>query len=70
MASAAEGTDVGNFPEVIRVDEEQLRGHVQELVRKSVERTLNALLDAEADAQCGAKRYERSHERLDTRAGH
>jgi transposase-like protein len=43
---------------------------VQELVRASVEETLNAMLDAEADAQCGAKRYERSPERLDTRAGH
>ena len=36
----------------------------------SVEETLNAMLDAEAEAQCGAKRYERSPERLDTRAGH
>ena len=43
---------------------------MQELVRASVEETLNAMLDAEADAQCGAKRYERSPERLDTRAGH
>jgi transposase-like protein len=43
---------------------------VQELVRASVEETLNAMLDAEADAQCGAKRYERSPEWLDTRAGH
>jgi transposase-like protein len=43
---------------------------VQELVRTSVEETLNAMLDAEADAQCGAKRYERSPERIDTRAGH
>jgi hypothetical protein len=28
------------------------------------------MLDAEADELCGAKRYERSVERLDTRAGH
>jgi transposase-like protein len=55
---------------MIRVDEGELRGHVRELVRESVEETLNAMLDAEADAQCGAKRYERSPERLDTRAGH
>jgi transposase-like protein len=40
------------------------------MVRESVEETLNAMLDAEADAQCAAKRYERSPERLDTRAGH
>jgi len=55
---------------MIRIDESQLRGHVQELVRESVEQTLNAMLDAEADAQCGAKRYERSPERIDMRAGH
>jgi putative transposase len=70
MRSVADESRVGDFQEVIRVDEDQLRGHVQELVRASVEETLNAMLDAETDAQCGAKRYERSPERLDTRAGH
>ena len=70
MRSVADESKLGDFQEVIRVDEDQLRGHVQELVRASVEETLNAMLDAEADAQCGAKRYERSPERLDTRAGH
>jgi putative transposase len=70
MRSVADESKVGDFREVIRVDESELRGHVQELVRASVEETLNAMLDAEADAQCGAKRYERSPERLDTRAGH
>jgi transposase-like protein len=39
-------------------------------ITQSVEATLNALLDAEADALCGAKRYERSADRVDTRAGH
>lgn len=70
MTSVADETKVGDFQEVIRIDERQLRGHLKELVRESVEQTLNALLDAEADAQCGAKRYERTPERLDTRAGH
>ncbi len=55
---------------MIRADQEELRGHLKELVRESVEETLNAMLDAEADAQCGAKRYERTPERLDKRAGH
>lgn len=54
----------------IRVDERQLRGHIDEAVRSSVEETLNGLLDAEADRICGAERYERSADRLDTRAGH
>jgi transposase-like protein len=55
---------------VIRIDEDQLKGHVADVVRQSVEETLNGLLDAEADAICGATRYERNPERLDTRAGH
>jgi transposase-like protein len=54
---------------VIQVDEERVRGHVEEVVRLSVEETLNGLLDAEADQLCGAKRYERSPDRVDTRAG-
>jgi transposase-like protein len=70
MTSVADETKVGDFQEVIRIDEGQLRGHLKELVRESVEQTLNAMLDAEADAQCGAKRYQRTPERLDTRAGH
>jgi transposase-like protein len=54
---------------VIRVDEQELRGHLDNVVRASVEETLNAMLDAEADRLCQAKRYERSPDRLDTRAG-
>jgi len=38
-------------------------------VKASVEETLNGLLDAEADDLCKAGRYERSPDRLDTRAG-
>ena len=37
----------------LRVDEEKLKGHVAEVVRSSVEETLNGLLDAEADAIWG-----------------
>lgn len=70
MTSVADETRLRDVPEVIRIDQAQLRGHVDEVVRQSVEQTLNGLLDAEADAFCGAKRYERSPERVDTRAGH
>ena len=55
---------------VVQIDEKRIQDHLGELVRGSVEETLNSLLDAEADAQCGAKRYERSSDRVDTRAGH
>jgi putative transposase len=54
----------------LQVDESKLKGHVDEVVRSSVEETLNALLDAEADEICRAQRYERSADRVDTRAGH
>jgi putative transposase len=70
MTSVADETKVGSFPRVIRIDEAELRGHVDEVVRQSVEETLNGLLEAEADSLCGADRYERSPDRVDTRAGH
>jgi putative transposase len=55
---------------VIRIDEGEIRGHLDEMVRGTVEETLNGLLDTEADEMCRAQRYERSPERIDTRAGH
>jgi transposase-like protein len=55
---------------VIRIDEGEIRGHLDEMVRGTVEETLNSLLDAEADELCRAQRYERSADRVDTRAGH
>ena len=55
---------------VVEVDEQRLRSHVAEVVRQSVEETLNGLLDAEADALCQAGKYERSAERVSTRVGH
>ncbi|RHX77508.1 IS256 family transposase [Leptospira yasudae] len=54
---------------VIQVDETQLKKDLSELVRGSVEETLNALLDAEADKLCQASKYERNPDRVDTRAG-
>lgn len=54
---------------LIDIDQGQLRQHVDGVVREAVEETLNALLDAEADALCGAKKYERSPDRTDYRAG-
>ena len=55
---------------IIRLDEAQLREHLDRKITESVEDTLNGLLDAEADRICGAGRYERSADRVDTRAGH
>src|ERR1700730_8329260 len=55
---------------VITIDDERIRSHLERVVRGTVEETLNALLDAEADRLCNAQRYERSEARRDTRAGH
>lgn len=55
---------------VVRIDEAKIRDHLGQVVRGTVEETLNAMLDAEADRLVGAKRYERSPDRVDTRAGH
>lgn len=57
-------------PKIISIDEGEIRNHLDQMVKKSVEDTLNSLLDAEADALCRASRYERSPERVDTRAGY
>ena len=59
-----------NLSKVIQIDEKHIRDHLGELVRWSVEETLNQLLDAEADKLCNASRYERTQARHDTRAGH
>jgi hypothetical protein len=55
---------------VITIDDERIKNHLDRVVRGTVEETLNALLDAEADRLCNAQRYERSEARRDTRAGH
>ena len=61
--------DTPKLNNVIEIDEARIRDHLGELVRGSVEETLNALLDAEADQLCNAGRYERTEARRDTRAG-
>jgi len=55
---------------VIQIDEQKIHQHLGDLVRGTVEETLNKLLDAEADQLCNAARYERTEARKDTRAGH
>ena len=54
---------------IIKIDEQMIKDHLGEVVRGTVEETLNGLLDAEADRLCNAKRYERTDSRQDTRAG-
>ena len=61
---------VKDLSEVIQIDELAIQSHLSEVVRGTVEETLNAMLDAEADRLCQARRYERTKARQDTRAGH
>jgi putative transposase len=67
-----EPTNQGEVPklsQVIQIDEGKIQEHLGEVVRSTVEETLNAMLDAEADRLCRAERYERTEARKDTRAG-
>ena len=59
-----------NLSNVIKIDQAQVQEHLDELVRSTVEETLNGMLDAEADQLCNAQRYEHTEARTDQRAGH
>ena len=62
------GKEVAKLSQVIQIDEGKIQAHLGEVVRSTVEETLNALLDAEADHLRRAERYERTEARKDTRA--
>lgn len=55
---------------IVTFDEEAVRDELKELVRRTVEDTLNALLEEEADDLVKADRYERTADREAYRAGH
>ena len=55
---------------IVSFDEEAVKGELRELVRKTVEETINAMLDEEADRLVGARPYERADGRAAYRAGH
>jgi hypothetical protein len=61
-------TPPGPLGNVITIDDERIKSHLDRVMRRSVEETLNALLDARPDRPCNAQRYERSEARRDTRA--
>jgi putative transposase len=69
MTLSPETTSPRSQP-LLQIDEHQIRGHLDEMVRTTVEDTLNKLLDAEAEALCGAKRHERTTQRAGYRSGH
>lgn len=55
---------------IIQLNEAAIKGQLKDLVKNSVEETLNALLDHEADELVNAERYERSGDRKGYRSGH
>ena len=67
--TGAAGNDSKGLGSVVQIDEARIQAHLDQVVRATVEETLNALPDAEADQLCGAKRYELTEARQATRAG-
>ena len=65
-STRSEGEREAKATKIIEVDEERIRDHLDGVVRKTVEETLNGLLEAEADQLCKARRYERTDSRRDT----
>ena len=55
---------------IVSLNEESLRADLGELVRRTVEDTLNGLLEEEAGDLVGAERHERTADREAYRAGH
>ena len=55
---------------IIQLNEDLIKHDLKDLVRNSVEETLNALLDKEAAELVNAEKYERSSDRQGYRSGH
>lgn len=55
---------------IIQLNEETVKREINELVRTSLEETLNGLLDKEADELTSAAKYERTANRQGYRSGH
>lgn len=55
---------------IIQLNEDLINNDIKDLVKNSVEETLNALLDHEADELVNASKYERTEDRRGYRSGH
>ena len=55
---------------IIQLNEENVKSELKELVRSSVEETLNELLNKEAEELTSAAKYERTEARQGYRSGH
>ncbi len=69
MQNPTSATPQKNLDQIIKIDEGQIQHHLlREMVRSTMEETLNAMLDAETDHH--TQRCERTEGRTDQRAGH
>lgn len=55
---------------IVQLNEEVIKGQLKEMVRGSVEETLNELLEQEAEKLTQAARYERNETRQGYHSGH
>jgi len=55
---------------IVQLNEEVIHTELKDLVKNTIEETLNSLLDAEADQLVNADRYVRDEQRQGYRAGH
>lgn len=67
MVKKNETMNTGN---IIQIDEHLIQEQISEVVKDTVEETLNKMLDAEADTLCNAEKYQHTDARKDTRSGH
>ncbi|HRV47751.1 MAG TPA: IS256 family transposase [Sedimentisphaerales bacterium] len=70
MQNSTSASAEKNLSNIIKIDEGQIQQHLGEMVRSTVEETLNTMLDVEADQLCNARRYEHTEGRTAQRAGH
>ena len=70
MQNSTSASEEKNLSNVIKIDDGQIQQHLGEMVRSTVEETLNTMLDVEADQLCNARRYEHTEGRTAQRAGH
>ncbi|WP_036378511.1 transposase, partial [Mitsuokella jalaludinii] len=55
---------------IIQLNEQVIKAELKDLVKQSVEETLNNLLDQEAAELTNASKYERTEQRKGYRSGH
>ena len=69
MKDITKDAETEELTNIFSIDKAKVQDHLGNIIRGTVEDTLNSMLDAEADQLCNATRYERTPHRQDTRAG-